>query len=197
MPQLGWSSQDADTQASAAGRAGSAALVQLPAGSAVAEADAFGSAARGGARLAPLLLRSAAVEQLGPYHLFPQPRGSLNSLAALPVDASRTVGSNDVLVAVKAVGINVRDVLNVLGMYPGDPGAPGGDCAGVVLRGRIMHGSRVIAGPGDAVFGLAMGSLGSHVVASSQTVVPMPPSVRWVGACLPMHIEQLLTTLLC
>ena len=29
------------------------------------------------------------------------------------------------LVAVGAVGLNFRDVLNVLGMYPGDPGAPG------------------------------------------------------------------------
>jgi hypothetical protein len=47
-----------------------------------------------------------------------------------------------------------------------------------------MHGTRVVAGPGDAVFGLAMGSLGSHVVASSHTVVPMPSSVRWVVACL-------------
>ena len=27
-----------------------------------------------------------------------------------------------------------RDVLNVLGMYPGDPGPPGGDCAGVVIQ---------------------------------------------------------------
>ena len=33
---------------------------------------------------------------------------------------------------VRAVGLNFRDVLNVLGMYPGDPGQPGGDCAGVV-----------------------------------------------------------------
>ena len=33
---------------------------------------------------------------------------------------------------VRAVGLNFRDVLNVLGMYPGDPGPPGGDCAGVV-----------------------------------------------------------------
>lgn len=31
-----------------------------------------------------------------------------------------------------AVGLNFRDVLNILGMYPGDPGEPGGDCAGVV-----------------------------------------------------------------
>ena len=37
-----------------------------------------------------------------------------------------------VLVSVRAVGLNFRDVLNVLGMYPGDPGQPGGDVAGVV-----------------------------------------------------------------
>ena len=35
-------------------------------------------------------------------------------------------------VSVMAVGLNFRDVLNILGMYPGDPGDPGGDCAGIV-----------------------------------------------------------------
>lgn len=35
-------------------------------------------------------------------------------------------------VAVRAVGLNFRDLLNVLGMYPGDPGLPGGDCAGII-----------------------------------------------------------------
>ena len=60
-----------------------------------------------------------------------------------------------------------RDVLNVLGMYPGDPGAPGGDCAGVVVASGagVSH-----LRPGDAVFGLAGGSLGSHVHVSAQTV---------------------------
>ena len=38
-----------------------------------------------------------------------------------------------VLLAVRAVGLNFRDVLNVLGMYPGrDPGEPGGDVAGII-----------------------------------------------------------------
>lgn len=31
-----------------------------------------------------------------------------------------------------SVGLNFRDVLNVLGMYPGDAGDPGGDCTGIV-----------------------------------------------------------------
>ena len=35
-------------------------------------------------------------------------------------------------VTVRAIGLNFRDVLNILGMYPGDPGSPGGDCAGIV-----------------------------------------------------------------
>ena len=38
-----------------------------------------------------------------------------------------------VQLAVRAIGLNFRDVLNCLGMYPGDPGPPGGDCAGTVL----------------------------------------------------------------
>ena len=33
---------------------------------------------------------------------------------------------------VRAVGLNFRDVLNILGMYPGEPGDPGADCAGIV-----------------------------------------------------------------
>ena len=60
-----------------------------------------------------------------------------------------------------------RDVLNVLGMYPGDPGPPGGDCAGVVVAtGEGVSRLR----PGDAVFGLAGGSLGSHVFTNAQTL---------------------------
>lgn len=43
----------------------------------------------------------------------------------------------------KAVGLNFRDVLNVLGMYPGDPGEPGGDVAGIVAavgsEARHLH----------------------------------------------------------
>ena len=33
---------------------------------------------------------------------------------------------------VRAIGLNFRDVLNILGMYPGEPGDPGADCAGIV-----------------------------------------------------------------
>jgi NADPH:quinone reductase-like Zn-dependent oxidoreductase len=97
--------------------------------------------------------------------------------------AAGTAQPGWVEVQVKAVGINFRDVLNVLGMYPGDPGAPGGDFAGIVAR--VPAGAATSGGlqPGDAVFGLAAGSLGSYVHASSHTIVPMPASIRWVFSC--------------
>ena len=70
----------------------------------------------------------------------------------------------------------------MLGMYPGDPGPPGGDCAGVVVAtGPPVAGAPVLA-VGQPVFGLAAGSLGSHVVASSKTVVPMPGGLTFEAA---------------
>ena len=35
-------------------------------------------------------------------------------------------------VSIRAIGLNFRDVLNILGMYPGEPGDPGADCSGVI-----------------------------------------------------------------
>jgi NADPH:quinone reductase-like Zn-dependent oxidoreductase len=72
-----------------------------------------------------------------------------------------------------------RDVLNVLGMYPGDPGAPGGDCAGVV----VSVGPGVIGiVPGQSVFGLAGGSLGSHVHVPALQLAAMPPNLTFEAA---------------
>ena len=54
---------------------------------------------------------------------------------------------------VRAVGLNFRDVLNVLGEYPGDPGPPGSDCAGVVDNAGSMRLHAVgapVCGFGDA-----------------------------------------------
>ena len=64
-------------------------------------------------------------------------------------------------------------------MYPGDPGPPGGDCSAVVVAAGpgVAH-----LQPGDAVFGLAAGSLGSHVHCHAQTVVPMPANLSFEEA---------------
>ncbi|BDA51455.1 probable oleandomycin polyketide synthase, modules 5 and 6 [Coccomyxa sp. Obi] len=125
------------------------------------------------------LLRSEVSHAAGPFHLTPWPRGSLSSLIAAPLPTTAPM-PHQVLLAVKAVGLNFRDVLNVLGMYPGDPGEPGGDVAGIVAAvGRdVRHLHRV----GDAVFGQAAGCLGSAVLCDARTVVPMPPGLTFAEA---------------
>ena len=73
-----------------------------------------------------LFLFTIAMLTCRPYQLTPQPRGSLLNLLPSPLmTASNDMAPGEVLLAVTAVGLNFRDVLNVLGMYPGDPGAPG------------------------------------------------------------------------
>jgi len=114
------------------------------------------------------------------FQLRPEPRGSLSNLVPIPFDASLVnLKPNEVLVQVRAVGLNFRDVLNVLGMYPGDPGPPGADCAGVIMAvGPAVATPNNVTSPsfrvGDAVFGIAPGSLGSCVATSVSNLVHMP-----------------------
>ena len=168
------------------------------------------------------------------------PPGSLANVRACDL-VQQPLLPGQVRIRVTAVGLNFRDVLNVLGMYPGDAGAPGqikpysfaaqrnpyfsfycailvsyagtkihfgcktcsgcytfpvqhkkylyiskvlnevfpttgSDCAGVIIEGKILLHGRT-AGPGDRVFGLATGCLGTTVVASCSTVIPLPSSV--------------------
>lgn len=111
------------------------------------------------------------------FQLRPHPRGSLANLVPVPFDSLTVqLKAGEVLLQVMAVGVNFRDVLNVLGMYPGDPGPPGADCAGVIMAVGASHTDHVSPGftIGDAVFGIAPGSLGSCVVTSASNLVPMP-----------------------
>lgn len=79
----------------------------------------------------PMLQSVAELPPLagGPYGLLPKARGSLSAgLVRKNLTAEETwenVPAGKCWVSVRAVGINFRDVLNVLGMYPGDPGPPG------------------------------------------------------------------------
>ena len=82
----------------------------------------------------PVLLRSSeVVPSQDQVQLRSNPRGSLHTIICEPFESGLN-GPDDVTLAVKAVGINFRDVLNVLGMYPGDPGPPGSDCSGIVIN---------------------------------------------------------------
>eukprot|EP00775_Hariotina_reticulata_P014515 gene14515-14642_t len=129
---------------------GAAALDQT-----VIEASVFGSIATAGVRLMPKLLPAPAQVAPASHKLIASPRGAFSNLVPEPVQL-QGLPAGHVGVQVAAVGINFRDVLNVLGMYPGDPGAPGSDVAGLV----VQAGPDSSLQPGQAVFGLAVGGPG-------------------------------------
>ena len=80
------------------------------------------------------------------------------------------LGAGQVRVAVGAVGVNFRDVLVALGMYPGG-GEMGAEGAGVVTEvGLGVEG----LGVGDAVLGL-LGVVGSEAVVDARLVTAVSP----------------------
>jgi acyl transferase domain-containing protein len=75
--------------------------------------NVFGGRSCGAAAAVPRLLPSVAARPSWPFQLQPLPRGSLESLVPVARDVEAPRGQ--CLVAVKAVGVNFRDVLNVSG----------------------------------------------------------------------------------
>ncbi|MFJ3794602.1 SDR family NAD(P)-dependent oxidoreductase [Kitasatospora sp. NPDC090091] len=136
-------------------------------------------AVRGGRLLAPRLARvSASLPAGGAWRLAVGRAGSLEDLALVPSDGGRPLGAGEVRVDVRAAGVNFRDVLIALGMYPGD--APlGSEAAGVVVE----VGAEVTdLKPGDRVFGLILDAFGPVAVADRRTIVRMPSSLTFAQA---------------
>src|SRR4029078_7507252 len=73
------------------------------------------------------------VPRAGDYVLAPTERGAIDNLRLTEKDVPPP-DADYVQVRAEAAGLNCRDVLNVLGLYPGDPGPIGGDFAGVVTQ---------------------------------------------------------------
>ncbi|KAK9864440.1 hypothetical protein WJX84_006132 [Apatococcus fuscideae] len=100
----------------------------------------------------------------------------LMRVAALELPAVKwdvvDMAANTITKPPNAVGLNFRDVLNCLGMYPGDPGNPGADCAGIVQA--VGSAVRNLHKVGDYVYGQAEGCLGTSVIGSAHTMVPCP-----------------------
>ena len=104
------------------------------------------------------------------YHLTCASRGSLENLK-LDVTDRRPPGPGEVEIRVHATALNFRDVLNVMGMYPGDPGPLGGECAGEIVA--VGEGISHFA-IGDAVVAVAPDSFAGYVTTSAQWVAPKP-----------------------
>ena len=87
----------------------------------------------------------------------------------------------EVEVQMQAVGLNFRDVLLVLGEYPGPPEPTGSDCAGIVAAaGELAAHAR-----DDELFGIAAGCLEHFVRARThmQLMVRRPASITAAEAC--------------
>ncbi|WP_405885396.1 type I polyketide synthase [Streptomyces sp. NBC_01384] len=77
----------------------------------------------------------------------------------------------EVRISMRAAGVNFRDVLTALGMYPGDATAIGLEGAGVVTEVGAEV-TRLAAG--DRVMGMFAGAFGPVAVADERMVAPIP-----------------------
>jgi polyketide synthase 12 len=117
-------------------------------------------AVREGAMFAPRLVRAdaggdlAVPDTASEWRLGASAEGTLENLSLVPApEMARPLEANEVRIGLRACGLNFRDVLLALNMYPGDA-ALGGEGAGVVLElGADVRDLAV----GDRVMGLLPG----------------------------------------
>ncbi|MFB9679132.1 SDR family NAD(P)-dependent oxidoreductase [Streptosporangium vulgare] len=137
-------------------------------------------AIRDGGPLVPRLRRrrrDPVPSGAGNWRLEAAGSGVADDLAYRPVE-DRPPGRGEVRVAVRVAGLNFRDAMLALGMYPGaaDLGTEG---AGVVLAvGDDVTG----IGPGDRVMGLIPGGIGPEAVTDHRLLVPIPEGMSFAQA---------------
>lgn len=112
------------------------------------------------------------------YALAPTERGAIDNLRLTETEVAPP-RAGEVQVRVEAAGLNFRDVLNVLGLYPGDPGPIGGDLAGIVTQ--LGDGVTEFA-VGQRVMGFMPGAFASRVNVPVQLLAPVPEGVGAVDA---------------
>jgi myxalamid-type polyketide synthase MxaB len=131
---------------------------------------AFRDGKRYVARLVPYRFQENSEQNAISTQLTIENRGTLDNLRWQPA-TRRQPNADEVEIQVRATGLNFRDVLNVLGLYPGDPGLLGLECTGeIVATGQGVQDFQI----GDAVVAIAPGSFSQYVTVSASLVVPKP-----------------------
>lgn len=119
--------------------------------------------------------------EVTPYRLQIDKPGILTNLS-LNETVRRDPEPDEIEVLVKAGGINFRDVMKALGIYPGQPVDLkwfGDDFSGVVIRvGSAVKDLQ----PGDAVVGMAPYCFRSHVTVHRDMVFRKPDSMSFADA---------------
>jgi phthiocerol/phenolphthiocerol synthesis type-I polyketide synthase C len=143
---------------------------------------------RGGVRYVPRLVRVASnsadasvskshetegalsIPATSSFYLDTAKPGQLDTLR-LQAAPRLDPGPGLVEIEVYAAGLNYRDVLNAMGVYPGDPIPLGAECSGKIARlGKDVEGLQV----GDEVVAIAPSSFGKFATTYADLVVPKP-----------------------
>ena len=112
-----------------------------------------------------------------PFRLEISSRGSLDNLKLL-LTTRQKPRAGEIEIRVHSTGLNFRDVLNALSLYPGNPPL-GIECAGeVVALGEGVKGFEL----GESVLGLASGSFSQYVTVDANFVVPKPAALTFEEA---------------
>ncbi|WP_234344228.1 type I polyketide synthase [Streptomyces sp. NRRL F-5123] len=163
------------------------AWAQLPSALASGEPQV---AVRSGRAYVPRLARADRTQRLAPpgggvpWRLDVTEAGTLSSLALVPSPAAaEPLGPEQVRVEMRAAGLNFRDVMIALGMYPGDARL-GSEGAGVVVE--VGSGVTGLA-PGDRVMGLFTGAIAPLALADHRHLTRLPAGWTFAqGAATPI-----------
>jgi len=130
--------------------------------------------------------REQVLDRTVPVRLESRERGLLGSLRLVPF-ALPPCGAGEVVIEVKAAGMNFRDVLKALALYPAETADArifGDEMAGVVkaVGSGVTH-----VAPGDRVFGLAVFGLATYAMARAGDVRIIPGGLSFEeAATLPV-----------
>lgn len=144
---------------------------------------------RGGMRYAarvqragrPMLRIDPAASQPPHFRLLPSDTGVIDRVGFRELER-QPPGPGQVEIRVRAAGLNFRDVLKALGLYPSDGGdflLLGDECAGEITAvgpGVLDYAS------GDRVLAIAPGSFGSYARSRVEAIVAMPAGMTFEDA---------------
>ncbi|MFJ6655268.1 SDR family NAD(P)-dependent oxidoreductase [Streptomyces sp. NPDC091377] len=118
--------------------------------------------------------------------------GTLDSLALVPLPDDQPLGPGQVRVAVRASGVNFRDLLIALDMVPLGTLAAGSDGAGIVTE---VAPDVTGFSPGDRVVGMFLGSTayGTNAVADSRLIAGIPTPDMSFEAAVTLPVAYLTT----
>ncbi|MEA5619314.1 SDR family NAD(P)-dependent oxidoreductase [Cronbergia sp. UHCC 0137] len=130
------------------------------------------------ARLSPTPLCASASLREKNHRLSIQQRGTLENLSFQTVNRL-SPKKGEIEIRIQATGLNFRDILNALDLYPGEPGMLGCECVGeIVAIGRDVEHLQI----GQRVMALASGSFSQYVTVKADITIPLPQHLNIIDA---------------